>query len=465
MDEYLFYPDVLHESNWKQASRDLRILAYQELEIEYAQRQGRKPAIVQIKDLPGTCFGVYQGMDNKIIINSNFLLDDPQDGYSFQYLATDTVIHEGRHAFQRHAIENPGIHNNPEEVAKWQENSLVYFTPDKAEFSFYRFQPVERDSNNYAHSETDKLARILESKFGKDISYQTYLEARNNHEERYLKEAQRSLGDKFEKEIDQRLHEKYMDLVKEIGHTQELTVNRPTFWEEPNNQVNQISIKELQTVILQHQDQIDRINDTLAIMQQKYSQPMLNKSELEQKGREEYLKNASISQQEREFAKEGQEYTAALNKHVSTPAPRFYEFGKKSAWAQEAERLTKWRAAVIAKQEQLAIEKESYIKTAEAKQFVNNYVKDQMQKQEIDQRRVQAIKFQRESLGGQRKEIEKINLAASRVKTLDASISIRGNVKKLDNVISQKEKIQDQLSKIRANEKVFNKTYSRGIVR
>jgi len=57
--------------------------------------------------------------------------------------------------------------------------------------------------------------------------------------------------------------------------------------EEPDNQSRQISIKELQIITLQHQDKLDRSNSDLAIMLKKYSQPVINKTKLEQEGRRE----------------------------------------------------------------------------------------------------------------------------------------------------------------------------------
>lgn len=233
--------------------------------------------------------------------------------------------------------------------------------------------------------------------------------------------------------------------------------------EESDNQSRQVSVKELQTIILQHQDKIDRMNHDLSTMLKKYLQPVINKTDIEQDGRREWLKqNSDISLLASKIAKESKEYLAALKEHDAKPAPRFYEIWKKNTMTYEMDQLNKWRESISFMNDKLAHEKENYLTTPLAKQFIDNYVKEQISAQN-NQKGLQAINLQREYLSNQRREIAQINFTASQIKNSDAKITVNGNVEKLKNVVSQGDKIKNQLSKIQLNEKTISQ--SRGGVR
>ncbi len=229
--------------------------------------------------------------------------------------------------------------------------------------------------------------------------------------------------------------------------------------EEPDNQSRKISVKELQNLILQHQDKIDRMNNDLSTKLKKYSQPViLNKTDLEQEGRREWLKqNPDISQLENKIAKESTEYIAALKEHDAKPAPRFYEIWKKNTMTHEIDRLNKWRESISVMNDRLANEKEIDLKMPLAKQFIDNYVKEQIASQDKNQKRVQEINREREYLSDQRREIVKINFTVSQIKNRDANITINGNIKDLKNIASQAEKIKNQLLKIQSKENKLSK--------
>ena len=229
--------------------------------------------------------------------------------------------------------------------------------------------------------------------------------------------------------------------------------------EDLDNQSRQVSVKELQTMTLHHQDTIDRMNKNLSSMLKKYSQPVITKAELEQEGRSEYLKqNSDISQLESLIAKESKEYMVALKEHIVKPAPKFYEIWKKKTMDHEAHRLSQWRESIRSMNEKLATEKELYLETPSAKIFVAHYSKEKIVEQENNQKRVQDINLKRASLSEQRKEIAKINFSASQIKNRDTNITVNGNLKDLNHVAFQGEKIKNQLLKIQLNESSFAKT-------
>ena len=92
-------------------------------------------------------YGHYNPETHQISIGSYSLQhDDVKE-------VVDTTAHEGRHAYQHYAIENPGFHPDARQVEEWREN----LTPD----NYWRYeddpveyanQPVEKDAWRYGRS-------------------------------------------------------------------------------------------------------------------------------------------------------------------------------------------------------------------------------------------------------------------------------------------------------------------------
>jgi len=154
---------------------------------------------------------------------------------------------------------------------------------------------------------------------------------------------------------------------------------------------------------------------------------------------------------------ENKEYIAALKEHDSKSIPRFYELWKKNTMVYESDQLNKWRESISYKSDELANGKENYLKTPLAKQFIDNYINEQITLQDNNQKKVQEINLKREDISGQRREIAKINFTASQIKNNDVTITVNGNIKDLKKIVPQANKITNQLLKSKANETKFNK--------
>lgn len=177
---------IFHSKNWFDASIEEKLQALQELENEYAQRQGRPPAKIELKEeaekveVNGEVYERLAGLsksDNTIVIGRKLLEYTMEDLKSQPELlmnnvfACHTILHEGRHAYQKYAIDHPEIHPDKEQVQKWKENDRVYYqAPD----IYYFFQPLERDAENFADHETKKIFQELEKEFGKDKNFELY---------------------------------------------------------------------------------------------------------------------------------------------------------------------------------------------------------------------------------------------------------------------------------------------------
>lgn len=192
--------NVFGKDNWNQASLSDKKQALQNLENHYAAEQGRSPIILQFTNLGNA--GGFNAANNTTQIDNKLLVN----GDSFKrYLVVDTVIHEGRHAYQNYAIQHPGIHTNQDEEQKWRENDLVYFDANTNDQYKYRFQAQERDAYGYTAGE---MGRIFKNIPGEEHIYSQYEQIINKHDNRFALEAEADLGKDYIQKIDAEVAEK-----------------------------------------------------------------------------------------------------------------------------------------------------------------------------------------------------------------------------------------------------------------
>lgn len=157
LGEYFRETPELKFENWTEMDIDERLNAVQNLENEAAAIAHRPPMQVRYEQLGEGHLG-YQNREG-LTINATYLISDrPGD-----YVETlDTVIHEGRHAYQSENIAlaesgKPVIEQNTEWVKAWQVNMLELGYSDPDRFSFdglgferYYTQPIEVDARAFA---------------------------------------------------------------------------------------------------------------------------------------------------------------------------------------------------------------------------------------------------------------------------------------------------------------------------
>lgn len=145
----------LNPNNWAALDSASRLEVLQTVEDRMAAIQGRPAVEIKPTELtPGT-YGYYDGQT--ITINAADLNGNQMQVSEF----VDTIVHEGRHAYQDYAIANPGIVSDPAVVAAWAENmqSGNYLTAEEYGQEAYLNQPVEADAWSYASQVTSALFR------------------------------------------------------------------------------------------------------------------------------------------------------------------------------------------------------------------------------------------------------------------------------------------------------------------
>lgn len=138
---------------WETLDADERLATLQGIEERMAEIQGRPPTELSSAPLePGTCGGYTRG--------EGITLSEEHLGSNDVAEIVDTVVHEGRHAYQDHVIQNPDASHNQVLSQSWSENWDNYLTAEDYGQEVYQGQPIEADAWNYA-------GRVREQLFGR----------------------------------------------------------------------------------------------------------------------------------------------------------------------------------------------------------------------------------------------------------------------------------------------------------
>lgn len=90
----------------------------------------------------------YYNNDGYLYLNEDVLTDETN-----RLDALDTVFHEGRHAFQRAATNNPNLHSVERlQADTWANNFINYISPNRVNMRRYFSQPIEVDAREFAAS-------------------------------------------------------------------------------------------------------------------------------------------------------------------------------------------------------------------------------------------------------------------------------------------------------------------------
>ncbi len=167
--EYLSGLESLKNENWKNLSLDRTRHLLNNLEFRRNQIEHRPPVPIKVEKMEPQTFGYQDSYNNIIALNSKYVMSDSKESYKD---VIDTIIHEGRHAYQHYNVDKKCIHDSLSEVNTWRENfydpkykyysgsSVVVIGPNKigdVGYRLYYYQPVEIDARNFASEVMLKL--------------------------------------------------------------------------------------------------------------------------------------------------------------------------------------------------------------------------------------------------------------------------------------------------------------------
>jgi hypothetical protein len=149
MDTSYSYQDslnLLKNNEWSKLSLQNRGAVMQSIENEVARREGRPPCNVSLFSEPPKNGKIIAGQyaNGKIELNTYHLNGASED-------CLNTILHEGRHAYQEMAVKGEIYHHDKAQLKSWQDNMKPgnYIDPEKNRRAYYK-QPIEADAREYA---------------------------------------------------------------------------------------------------------------------------------------------------------------------------------------------------------------------------------------------------------------------------------------------------------------------------
>ncbi len=162
---YLENVEDLHYEKWSKLSLEERANLLNQIEDKIALIEHRPPLVVEVIEMDPKTLGYQDSINNKIALNSLYVSsNDP----ALHREVVDTIIHEGRHAYQHYNVDVKTIHESWSEVQSWKENfydpNYKYYTSTgnwvlipfndgsihNVDFRLYYYQPVEIDARDFA---------------------------------------------------------------------------------------------------------------------------------------------------------------------------------------------------------------------------------------------------------------------------------------------------------------------------
>lgn len=151
------------QGQWRTLDKATRLAALQEVENRRARLDGRRPIpVVEGKSdvyvrNPGL-MGGYVHQEKVIRINYRFLEDDSIAHSGMEGL--DTILHEGRHAFQFFTLEEQPGRVSEGTLLEWLSSFVVYFDSSRAPAglkekfqALYMLQAIESDARRFARNQ------------------------------------------------------------------------------------------------------------------------------------------------------------------------------------------------------------------------------------------------------------------------------------------------------------------------
>lgn len=208
---------IFKTSNWERMSNRQRVDALQELENSMASEQRRRPRTVLPSALSNTTRGQYMPLDpDNLHINNQLIQNDHGN-----YQAMQTVIHEGRHAYQDDCVTRRTVPLSQDKghLGSWAQNMPgrggVY---NNTFFVDYRYQPVETDANNYAKDKVNSFG----NQYLHDPAYKQFCDKRDAQDRHTENVAISTYGNDYEQVIRRDIERRYQTQAQQQIYDNEL---------------------------------------------------------------------------------------------------------------------------------------------------------------------------------------------------------------------------------------------------
>lgn len=155
--------DELKYKNWQNLELSEKVNVLNQLETKIAEIEHRQPCPIRAVEMPPHLFGGYNSNTKSIDINSSYIEQSGHDRNMYREVI-DTLVHEGRHAYQDYNVNVCEIHPRHSEVAaSWaetMEGGKWGYHGDTSTLlgqRLYEQQSIEIDARNFAADVLDRF--------------------------------------------------------------------------------------------------------------------------------------------------------------------------------------------------------------------------------------------------------------------------------------------------------------------
>ena len=147
--DYLSETPGLEYSTWRRMGYEERCEVLCDAEMKIAEIEHRPWCEVKFEDLDERKFGHFDPEDKSITLNANYVMADSPEAFKE---TLDTLVHEGRHAYQDYNMNEREVHCDAYDVEQWKWNyyELGYQRAELCGYEAYANQPVEMDARSFA---------------------------------------------------------------------------------------------------------------------------------------------------------------------------------------------------------------------------------------------------------------------------------------------------------------------------
>ena len=142
--------DGLCFDEWKDSTFEQKVNSLQELEKSIPEIAHRPPCQINVENLGEGNYGYFDPNTKDITVNSMYI---DSNGFNDYKETLDTIVHEGRHAYQDYNMTEREVHPRVSEVDNWRLNNdsqLGYLDAQHWGFELYQYQPMEADARAFA---------------------------------------------------------------------------------------------------------------------------------------------------------------------------------------------------------------------------------------------------------------------------------------------------------------------------
>lgn len=158
--------EALKFDYWRELGLSEKEYILNDLEAKIAEIEHRPPCPIRVVDMPSNVFGGFNPDSKTIDINAAYIERSSYDTDMFREVL-DTLVHEGRHAYQDYNVNVCEIHPRHSEVASWAETmeggKWGYYGDTSTWLGqrLYEQQSIEIDARNFAADVLDKFEQKI----------------------------------------------------------------------------------------------------------------------------------------------------------------------------------------------------------------------------------------------------------------------------------------------------------------